>query len=232
MTNEEFSNEFDILVNSSSISKPFGLGTSSLEFDEYEKSVFLTKAQESVITSLYNGKLVGESFETSEELRRQLSNLIRTYTTNTEVEGNGLTDNSHFFNIPKDVWVITYENVKSKDENLSCAKGAIMEVVPVTQDELYKTIRNPFRGPNKRRVLRLDNEENNVELISNYKIFEYQIRYLIKPEPIILIDLPDGLSINGATKITECKLTSVIHRIILEAAVNLALKSRVITEQK
>ena len=75
-----------------------------------------------------------------------------------------------------------------------------MEVVPTAQDDLYKTSRNPFRGPNKRRVLRLDVEGKVVELISKFDIDKYQIRYLAKPEPIILIDLPEDLSINGLTK--------------------------------
>lgn len=101
-----------------------------------------------------------------------------------------------------------------------------MEVVPTAQDDLYKTSRNPFRGPNKRRVLRLDVEGKVVELISKFDIDKYQIRYLAKPEPIILIDLPEDLSINGLTKKTECILNPAIHRVILETAVNLALKSR------
>lgn len=226
MTNEEFSNEFDNLVNSNSIIKPFGIDSTPLGFDEYEKSMFLTKAQESVVISLYNGNLTGDSFEKTEALRRYLSSLVKTYSTTDKVEGEGLTRDSYFFNLPEDTWFITYEAVVSQDTKLGCAKGTIMEVVPVTQDELYKTNRNPFRMPNKRRVLRLDVEGNTVELISAYSIAEYQIRYLSKPEPIILVDLPDGLSINGLTKATECKLNPAIHRVILEMAVSLALKSR------
>lgn len=231
MTNEEFSNEFDILVNSNSILKSFSIKSSPLEFDEYEKSIFLTKAQESVIASLYNGNLTGDSFEKTEELRRYLSSLVKNYSTSIKVEGKGLTSNSYFFNIPEDTWFITYEAVQSKDEKLGCAKGSIMEVVPITQDELHKTIRNPFRMSNKRRVLRLDTEGNTVELISAFNIDEYQIRYLSKPEPIILIDLPDGLTIGKTNnfpgnKQTECKLNPAIHRVILEMAVSLALKSR------
>ena len=75
MTNEEFSNEFDTLVNSNSIINSNGI-ESPLEFDEYEKSLFLTKAQETIVTSLYNGNLVGDSFEKTEELRRYLSDLV------------------------------------------------------------------------------------------------------------------------------------------------------------
>lgn len=225
MTNEEFSNEFDNLVNKN-IAKPFGVDSTPLEFDEYEKSMFLTKAQESVVISLYRGTLTGDSFEKTEELRRYLNELIKTYTTTNKVENEGLTDNSYFFDIPDDVWFITYESAVSQDERLGCAKGTVMQVVPTAQDDLYKTSRNPFRGPNKRRVLRLDVEGKVVELISKFDIDKYQIRYLAKPEPIILIDLPEGLSINGLTKKTECILNPAIHRVILETAVNLALKSR------
>ena len=225
MTNEEFSNEFDNLVNKN-IAKPFGVDSTPLEFDEYEKSMFLTKAQESVVISLYRGTLTGDSFEKTEELRRYLNELIKTYTTTNKVENEGLTDNSYFFDIPDDVWFITYESAVSQDERLGCAKGTVMEVVPTAQDDLYKTSRNPFRGPNKRRVLRLDVEGKVVELISKFDIDKYQIRYLAKPEPIILIDLPEDLSINGLTKKTECILNPAIHRVILETAVNLALNSR------
>ena len=225
MTNEEFSNEFDNLVNKN-IAKPFGVDSTPLEFDEYEKSMFLTKAQESVVISLYRGTLTGDSFEKTEELRRYLNELIKTYTTTNKVENEGLTDNSYFFDIPDDVWFITYESAVSQDERLGCAKGTVMQVVPTAQDDLYKTSRNPFRGPNKRRVLRLDVEGKVVELISKFDIDKYQIRYLAKPEPIILIDLPEDLSINGLTKKTECILNPAIHRVILETAVDLALKSR------
>ena len=221
MTNEEFSNEFDTLANSYS-----ALGTLALEFDEYEKSVFLTKAQESIVISLYNGSLKGEAFEKTEELRRYLSNLVKTNNP-TKVQREGLTNNSYLFSIPEDVWFITYESVISEDDKLGCAKGTIMEVVPVTQDELHKTRRNPFRTFNKRRVLRLDLEDNIVELLSDYDITKYIIRYLSKPDPIILLDLPDGLTINKESKETECKLNPALHRMILELAVDLALKSRV-----
>ena len=80
MTNEEFSNEFDVLANSNSIVKPFGLTDTPLEFNEYEKSVFLTKAQETIVRALYSGNLTGKSFEETEELRKYLNTLVKTKT--------------------------------------------------------------------------------------------------------------------------------------------------------
>jgi hypothetical protein len=48
MNNFELSSEFDVLLNSYSTSRPFGIqyNNNSIELDEYEKSVFLTKEQE------------------------------------------------------------------------------------------------------------------------------------------------------------------------------------------
>lgn len=226
MTNEEFSNEFDTLISSNAITKPSGLDSTLLEFDEYEKSLFLTKAQETIIKSLYNGTLTGVSFEGTEELRRYLNNLVNTYSTKDQVSKQGITDESYFFEIPTDTWFITYEAVKSSDDKLGCAKNTTMEVVPISQDELYKTKRNPFRMPNKRRVLRLDIKDNVVELISIYTIDEYIIRYIAEPKPIILSTLPEELSINKLTTKTECELNPALHRTILEMAVKLAINSR------
>ena len=191
--------------------------------------MFLTKAQEDIVTSLYRGNLIGESFERTEELRRYLSDLVNTYDTNEKLECNGITINSYFFKIPDDVLFITYEAVVSQDEKLGCSKNTTMEVVPVTQDEFHRIRNNPFRMPNKRRVLRLDIQNQIVELVSYYEIDKYIIRYLKRPDPIILTDLPQGLSINKdeLTKATECKLNPAIHRMILDVAVNMAIKSRV-----
>ena len=133
MTTEEFSNEFDVLLNSYS--------SGGIEFNEYEKSIFLTKAQEDLLVELYNGK-------------------------------------------------------------------------------------NPFRGPGYRRVLRLDIDNGIAEIVSKYNISRYLVRYLSKPNPIILVALPAHLNINGESKITECDLHPALHRVILDRAVGLAIASK------
>ena len=78
MTTEEFSNEFDVLINNYANSPEYGKDYSSinLSFDEYEKSVFLTKAQEEILLSYYNGtNPKQEGYDASEEIRRYLSSL-------------------------------------------------------------------------------------------------------------------------------------------------------------
>lgn len=228
MTTEEFSNEFDILANSYSTTGEFGKVSGSTEFDEYEKSMFLTKAQEELVLDTYNGKNpFGDSFEKTEEVRRYLSDLIKTtICPQINEELNGVSENSKFFKLPLDLWFITYESIQLGGD-LGCMSNKTISVVPTTQDEYHRIKKNPFRGAGKRRALRLDLSDSEVEIISDYNIQSYLVRYLSRPTPIILIDLPDNLSINSISERTECKLNPVLHRTILERAVKLAILSKI-----
>ncbi|WCF56876.1 hypothetical protein PhiCrAssBcn19_2 [Bacteroides phage PhiCrAssBcn19] len=222
MTNKEFSDGFSTLLNS------FGV-TPNITLDEYEKSTFLTNAQEQLIIDIYSGRniIYGKSFEQTEEIRRYLSNLVETYETSTKVTGKlGLSKDSVFFEIPQDTWFITYEVAFLKDSRLGCLDGIEASVVPLPQDDLYRAKDNPFRGPSKDRVLRLDIKSDLAELISKYNVDKYLMRYISQPTPIILVDLPDGLSINGVSTESECELNPVVHRAILERAVQLAIISK------
>ena len=221
MNIKEFSDRFDTLLNS------FG-NTPNIVLDEYEKSVFLTNAQEEIIIDIYSGKnIFGDSFEKTEEIRRYLNELIETYITDSKVSGHiGISKNSVFYEIPKDVWFITYESATLQDDKLGCFNGEEALIVPVTQDNFYKVQKNPFRGSSKTRILRLDNKGSIVELVSEFNINRYLMKYITKPSPIILTNLNDGLSINGISIETECKLNPVIHRTILERAVKIAIQSR------
>lgn len=213
MTTTEFSKEFDVLINSHPVA-----ARTAADFDEYEKSVFLTEAQEQIVKALYNGSV--ESFEKIEGDRRALDALIVT-TSPEEVSGyTGLDSSSRFFQLPSDLWYITYEAVDLGDDD-TCFSGATM-VTPIRQDDWHRIRNNPFRQPNERRVVRLDNGSLIAELISKYSFSNYTIRYLKKPSPIILVNLDAPLAINGVSTITECELNSVLHRSILEAAVQLA----------
>lgn len=226
MTIEEFSDEFDVLLNSYAANNPFDTGQGLTQLDEYEKSVLLTEAQESIVRDLYNGKLTGDGFESTEEQRRNLDSLVNTLElTSKDISKPKMSNNSEFFQLPSDVWFITYESVLLSDESLGCKNNTRIDVIPVRQDEYHNIKNNPFRGPSDKRVLRIDTGSSVIELISKYNIQSYFIKYLSKPKPIILQDITDeNLSINGETKRMECELNTVLHRTILERAVALAIK--------
>lgn len=227
MTLEEFSNEFDILIQSYLNQQEYGI-SDKISFNEYEKSVFLTKAQEELVIELYNGKNPnGDSFEKTEEMRRYLGNLVITYDTDTKEEDiKGICNSSVFFKLPIDLWFITYESATISSNTNKCINKLVVPVIPVRQDEFHRIRKNPFRGSSKNRVLRLDANDNIVELISNYNIDKYLVRYLAKPSPIIIEDLQEGLKINDQSNKSECMLHTALHRLILDRAVRMALISK------
>jgi hypothetical protein len=243
MSIEDFSNGFDVLLNSYAISATFGStdNPATIEVDEYEKSVLLTQAQKDVALSLYSGtNLSTQGFEETEEIRRYLAPLICEATltpiTNTLGKPIGIdTKNSYFFSLPDGtsedestanpaVWFITYESVKLEEGK--CGKGDTMQVVPVRQDEYHRIKKNPFRGANDRRALRLDLGDNNIEVVCKYKVTEYYMRYLREPKPILLVELADGLTLHGETTAQGCELHETLHQKILELAVQRALQTR------
>lgn len=235
MTTEEFSTSFDTLLNSYASQIPMGNETSRQEIvlDEYEKSVFLTLAQEEIVINIYNGKNpYGDSFESTEEIRRYLDSLVKTKVYEesnvTGQETKKLSPNSVFYELPTDLAFITMEQITYDDKSLGCYNGSSASVYPVTQDEYSKIKNNPFRGPTKYKAIRLDFGNNIVELIPKFKIGTYMVKYIAKPSPIILENLPDGLKIEGESTKKECELNSILHRIILERAVNMAVQSRLI----
>ena len=103
MSNQEFSNEFDILYNNIASNQAPGL-------DLYEKSVYLTLAEEQLALTYYNGKNSSlESFEKTEELRRYLSTLVRTEKLTPESGASIFSNKSAVFTLPDKLWFITYE---------------------------------------------------------------------------------------------------------------------------
>ena len=232
MTTQEFSDAFDTLVSSYRRFKDFDNKEilDSIEFNEYEKSYFLTKAQDELVIALYNGRNVsGESFESTEELRRYLSNLVKEVRlqpiTNTSGLVIGIGSNSKFFTLPQDLWYITYEAVDI--DGARCSALSPMDVYPVTQDDYNKTKRNPFRGANDRRALRLDLSDGVIEIVCKYIVKDYYVRYLRKPKPIVLVNMPNNLTIDGIGKKSECELHEALHQRILERAVTEALQSKI-----
>lgn len=240
MNAKEFSDGFDVYMNSysQSVGDPLILG--GLNFDEYEKSVFLTQAQEQLVKHLYKGSYGYTGFEETEELRRQLDALVKQEdygpgnAINDEQTAKPIKDSkTHtIFKLPDECWYIIYESAINGEEG-SCFYDQSCDIYPVSHDIYNRTIRNPFRGPNNNRVLRLDRGENYVELVSSFPIGKYIVRYIERPTPIILIDLEGtGLTINGETTSDAtypCTLNSVVHQNILELAVKLAYASRATT---
>lgn len=222
-TCDEWSRNFDRLYNNITSNQAPGL-------TEYEKSEFLTDAQDNVLIMLYNGTL-GKSFEETEEITAYLSSLV-CQSNCCEVSGDypHVISSSVVYELPDDILFRTLELCTINTED---CQGLQANVVPITQDEYWRTTRNPFKKQNSRRVLRLSSGDADSyssglvsigysELISDYPIASYSVRYIKKPEPIILVDLEDGLTIRGESSSKTCKLHEFLHQAILTEAVRMA----------
>ena len=234
----QMSHSFDVLYNNITSNQAPGL-------NPYEKSMFLTQAQDSIVLAMYNGA-AARSFEETEEFTTYLSPLVRQATITEEESGDGIVhivSGSHVFKLPPLLMFRTYESctLSDPDNRFGCPGGPETKealVLPVTQDEFWRINRNPFKGANDNRVLRLaydkatdvvDSFTNNSskidkysEIVSKYAIASYKVRYIKRPNPIILTDLPGDLNIHGESTAMECELNPQLHERIVLEAVNLA----------
>lgn len=222
MNAKEFSNTFDTLLQPYITKESFS-EQNNLAFDEYEKSIFLTKAQEQIVLELY------QELEQSEEVRKYLSNLIKTANFAPIGEQDESLINNTFksykVELRDTILFMIYEQCTLSDEN-NCINGRIVSVVPTIHDDLDKVLKNPFKSPNSRKVIRLD-FDNKIELISKYNISNYKVRYLKKPNPIILVKLEDNLSIDNSAEVSSGETNPILHERIVQRAVQLAVQSKV-----
>jgi hypothetical protein len=122
-------------------------------------------------------------------------------------------------------------------------------IVPINYKEYDREMSKPYAQPLKKQAWRLFQNsavgfDINSELIPRWNIkehhesstasvdtvgdisFIYKIRYVKRPRPIILEDLPNDLEIDGETNESSCELNPIIHMDILNKAVELALATR------
>jgi hypothetical protein len=226
MTVTEFSNEFDIAYNN--------IATNAApSIDLYEKSVYLTRAQLELVNTAFNpkGNKYKDGFEQSLKRRSDLNELIYgSISANEIMSDEGLEENSQFFRIDTNVYMIIQEKSFVTDSDI-CVNETYIKTKPVTHDEYNIQSGNPFKQPDKKVVWRLDLNTNSsnrvVELISPYNITKYRYRYVKYPSPIILTDFDttfpgQDLSIDGVAISQTCELSISIHREIINRAAELA----------
>lgn len=219
MTTSEFSNEFDVLYNNIMSNAAPGL-------NEYEKSVFLTKAQEEIIKNYFNpkGNKYAEGFDGSAKRQIDFSGLI------TVADGTAVSSPSTTFDVRAKVYKLPSDLFLMINESLTTNTG-VKQVIPIRYDEYTRLMSKPYKEPLKYQAWRLitKGEGNNVqsEVIahSGEIITKYTVRYVRRPAPIILTNLSSeygNVSINGKDTISECELNPLSHGEVLQRAVELA----------
>lgn len=223
MTIPEFSDQFDVLYNNITNNQAPGL-------NEYEKSLFLTKAEKEIVknhfTANSKGNDLGQGFDDSAKRQADFSVLMKTGTCTPVVSDAPPTIDarSSVFTYPNDVFIVVNETVQIGEK--------YKQVIPLRYDEYTSLMSKPYKRPLKNQVWRLMNSgivsgsvaTKTVEIIAgpSESITSYSVRYVRTPLPIIVGNL-DGLTIDGVSTVSEaCEIDPILHEDILQRAVELA----------
>jgi hypothetical protein len=132
---------------------------------------------------------------------------------------------SKVYAFPNDSFIEINESIITND-------GRELQVIPLRYDEYTRQMSKPYKYPLKNQAWRLMNSGEvvgndpvrYVEIITNPwdVINTYNVRYVRAPKPIILVNLPDGLTIDGISEATPCELDPILHEEIVQRAVELA----------
>jgi hypothetical protein len=192
-----------------------------ISVDEYEKSLYLTRAQKQIY------KEMCDAFEVEEVIATWLHPFIVEWVTAPSVvkviKETMLTNTTNIV-VPDDIYRVVWENavLDSTDEKYKFKRVKVLKTriaeIPYKQD-------NPFRQPNDKEILRIvtgNTDTTNIfELMlpENTTLAQYSCKYLKDIKPIILEALPDGLTIEGEIGPLNTEYSDEILEKIIDLAV-------------
>ena len=220
--------EFSTLFNNIMSNQAPGL-------NDYEISVFLTKAQDEVVKNRVSARSRGNvlqlGFDDSQKRQIDFSGLVRTVSPSAYTGAITKIDSrSTAYGLPQGILVLLNETVSITGNTTP------LQIVPLGFDEYTRLMNKPYKYPLKNQAWRLMNSVANngnkvVEIIvgPSSTISAYTIRYVTQPTPIVISDLPSGLPLglfdgegNKITTATPCALDPELHEDIVQRAVELA----------
>lgn len=159
MTIQEFSTEFDVLYNNVTSNQAPGL-------NEYEKSVFLTKAQSQLVNEYFNSRTdgFGGGFDGSQKRQYDFSGLVRVerlFDINTFKERVDATEKldrrSKVFLFPQNYFLAVNEILSDEKWQYS--------VIPLSYVEYQRLMLKPYNFPVKRAAWRILTDKKNCNYV-------------------------------------------------------------------
>lgn len=156
MTTQEFSNEFDVLYNNIMSNQAPGL-------DEYEKSIFLTKAQEELVRDYFNSRNVknAQGFDDNQKRQYDFSTLLSSITLpdfidtyralsvlNSVIYNNIFDSRAKIYIAPSDLFLVINESIEDSAKRR-------YSVLPISYDEYNRLMLKPYGFPLKRQAWRI-----------------------------------------------------------------------------
>ena len=166
---------------------------------------------------------------TQDELRALMAVSLSNVTLQKVSESATFDDRGILYNLPSDLLFML-------NEKLEVTNGSIKKkyvVIPINYREYDRENSKPYSQPYKKQCWRLFQNVQGFDILSEIipvwdaindtSVVEYKVRYVRRPQPIVLVNLPDDLEIDGKREITQCEVSEVLHMEILNKAVELAL---------
>lgn len=200
------------------------ISSRSMNYEDEEMSIILNQAQWTIVHELLRpiNNRAFEGFEETEIRSQNLSELIRTFQTNSFTKNSENLKHGVFVNLPQDFLYTIYESVNTNLQN--CDKEIISTNPRVVQHNEYaQLLGSKYKGPNFingettvwRMVVNQNNGIKRHELISKgFDITSYYLRYLKKPVQIVVNEDDPSAQVN-------CELAKVVQERIIEIAVDL-----------
>lgn len=193
-----------------------------MSVDEYEKSLYLTKAQRIFYKELL------KTFEENGIITNLLKPFVKDIIITTTGTYTGAITGAQFFELPLTVEKIIYETA-------TITGPYVTNVIPIKAAEFRYKNDNPFRTPNNEETFRIIVEEtdtkNLVELHANATVTSYNIKYFKTIIPIVLETLPTGLVIEGVSAATPTEFNEEVLDKIVDTAVLLILQDKTVQKQ-
>lgn len=156
MTTQEFSNEFEVLYNNIMSNQAPGL-------DEYEKSIFLTKAQEELVRDYFNNRNVknAQGFDDNQKRQYDFSTLLSSirlpdYTDTLKILlTSGLPAYNTIFDSRAKIYLAPSDLFLAINESIEDSVKRRYSVLPISYDEYNRLMLKPYGFPLKRQAWRI-----------------------------------------------------------------------------
>lgn len=152
-------------------------------------------------------------------------------------------DRSIVYKLPKEVLFILNETIrvdKYKGDTHEWSKQLVIK--PISYREYDREMSKAYAQPLKKQAWRLfNNPSTGYDIFSEIILNEaykdkpqdnehynvaYKLRFIKRPQPIVLVELPNDLTIDGVREVTQCELNPILHMDIVNKAVELAIVTK------
>lgn len=181
-----------------------------------EIDLFLNQSQDRIVKQRYGiSNIKKQGYEETQKRTDDLKAITRTITLlPAAYSTDNIDTNARFFSLPLDYWFTVQERANISFPCGDSTTTTDVEVRPIEHNEFTKSIYDPFKKPNTRKVLRLmENGKSELIFDSSCTLNSYKLRYIKQP---IRMSYTGGVT---------CELSEHMHQEVVDECVKIILEN-------